>query len=328
MPDSQIGATQIHADPREQSRLRAAARLAQEGKMDAARDAFEQICTDNNDCEAGWLWLASLVEDAATGLDCLREVLRVNPNNKTALAWLAKSERPVAEPRKHPKCPLCGTWWPELLPQCHSCHALFDLTNVEAFAANNKLNRDLMETALERLSEKRGAPFEREYYQGVALLNLMRSYDALPHLTKAAQIKPTDPRIHNDILKRWTRRPSVVVADGSMTSRESTALIMEETGLMAVPAASAKEALALIRQIKPSLALIDVNLPGADGYHVCKTLRSDKATSSVPVILISTTDGVFDRAKGKMAGASGYVAKPFQTTELAVLARTYLRKKP
>ena len=63
----------------EQSRIRAAMQLAKAGNTESAREAFEAICTDNNDCEAGWFWLASLVEDAETGLDCLREVLRINP---------------------------------------------------------------------------------------------------------------------------------------------------------------------------------------------------------------------------------------------------------
>src|SRR3954465_5984295 len=97
----------------EQALLRTAVQKAKAGDNEAARILFEQICTANNDCEAGWLWLGSLVTDPETGLYCLREVLRINPLNRTASAWLAKSQTPEAkaEQRKLLKCPLCRTAW-------------------------------------------------------------------------------------------------------------------------------------------------------------------------------------------------------------------------
>jgi len=318
-------ATGVQAD--EQSRIRAAVQLAKSGDAEAARQCFEDICTENNDCEVGWLWLASLVGDAETGLDCLREVLRINPQNKTALAWLAKAQTPESkpEPRMVPKCPLCRTSWPEEMSLCLSCHALFDLSDPNAFAANDKVNRKVMENAIEALKASRGKPFEREYFLAVTHFNMLHSSEGLRYLTRASKIRPTDPRFAGgEILKRYAKRQRVVVVDDSPTVREVLGRTVEKAGFMAVAAASGTEALVAVKENKPVLVLLDVAMQGMDGYAVCKEIRGNAATKALPVVLVSSKDGMFDRAKGRMAGANDYVAKPFQPEELAQVVRKHM----
>jgi twitching motility two-component system response regulator PilG len=317
----------------EEPRLAEAAQLAKAGETEAARHAFEAICTENNDCEAGWLWLASLVEDAETGLDCLREVLRINPHNKTALAWLAKAQTPEPKrgPRVVPKCPLCRTSWPEeQMAACHSCHALLDLSDPKALAANDQVNRKVMETAIERLRAAKDVnPFEREYYLAVALFNLLRSSDGLKQLERAAKINAGDPRLAGgDIARRFSKRRVVVVVDDSATVREVMARTIERAGFMTVQAGSGGDALLAIKEHKPGLVLLDIAMPGMDGYSVCKTLRANAATKALPVVLVSTKDNVFDRAKGRMAGANDYLIKPFQADELVQIVNKHVGGKP
>jgi twitching motility two-component system response regulator PilG len=311
----------------EQARIVAATQMAKAGDTEGARLAFEAICTDNNDCEVGWLWLASLVDDAETGLDCLREVLRINPQNKTALAWLAKAQTPEPKPglRVVPRCPLCRTSWSEEMRICHSCHALLDLSSPKAFAANEEVNRKVMETAVERLrATTEIPPFDREFYLAVAMFNLLRSSDGLRQLKRAAKLNPEDRRLAGgEVIRKFSKRRAVVVIDDSATVREVMARTIEKAGYMAVQAASGAEGLAAIQVNKPAMVLLDVAMGEMDGYSVCKSIRADAATKALPVVLVSTKDSMFDRAKGRMAGANDYLGKPFQPEEIVKMLKKY-----
>ena len=85
---------------------------------------------------------------------------------------------------------------------------------------------------------------------------------------------------------------------------------------MAVQAATGPEALALVKEQKPAIALINVTLPGRDGYNVCKAIRANYGSKAPPVILISDREGMLDRAKWRMAGAKDFVTQPFTAEEL------------
>jgi twitching motility two-component system response regulator PilG len=72
----------------------------------------------------------------------------------------------------------------------------------------------------------------------------------------------------------------------------------------------------------PDLILLDITMPKLDGYEVCKRIRKDPRTARVPVVMLSGKDGFFDKVKGRMAGATEYLTKPFQAPAvLAVIAR-------
>ncbi len=90
-------------------------------------------------------------------------------------------------------------------------------------------------------------------------------------------------------------------------------------------ATSGEEALALARSCTPDLVLLDIMMPGMDGYEVCRQLRQDERLAGVKVILVSAKAGVDERLKGYAAGADDYVVKPFDCEELLAKIRVYLR---
>ncbi|HKX84194.1 MAG TPA: response regulator, partial [Pyrinomonadaceae bacterium] len=84
------------------------------------------------------------------------------------------------------------------------------------------------------------------------------------------------------------------------------------------------EALELLKELIPDLVLLDINMPKMDGYQVCKLIRSNHATQNVPVVMISGKDGFFDKVRGRMAGTTGYMTKPFGPESLMKAVEAYL----
>jgi two-component system, sensor histidine kinase ChiS len=112
---------------------------------------------------------------------------------------------------------------------------------------------------------------------------------------------------------------------------EDTAPILElETNLLRllgyepIGAASGLDAIKLLAQEKPALALIDVTLPDLDGYKICQHIKGRPETAEIPVFLVSAKTSGEDIARGKKAGADEYVTKPFNTEDIAQLINRYL----
>jgi DNA-binding response OmpR family regulator len=88
-----------------------------------------------------------------------------------------------------------------------------------------------------------------------------------------------------------------------------------------------KQALAAVHQQPPDLILLDVSMPGMDGFEVASTLKADPKTASIPIIMVSALDGRGARVIGLEAGAEDYLSKPVDTAELTLKVRNLLRLK-
>jgi twitching motility two-component system response regulator PilG len=122
--------------------------------------------------------------------------------------------------------------------------------------------------------------------------------------------------------------PVVLVVDDSPTVRAIVQRTLNYEHLQVVTAADGLNALAAVADASPDLILLDIMLPRMDGYQVCHLLRQHQEFRQTPILLLSGKDGVFDRLRGKMAGATDYISKPFDPTELMALVKRYLRPPP
>lgn len=100
---------------------------------------------------------------------------------------------------------------------------------------------------------------------------------------------------------------------------------LEKSGHEVYCAADGVEALEQIDAVVPDLVLLDITMPRMDGYQVCKVIRSKEATKDIPVVMISGKDGFFDKVRGRMAGTTGYITKPFGPETLMKAVETYLQ---
>lgn len=115
----------------------------------------------------------------------------------------------------------------------------------------------------------------------------------------------------------------VLVVDDSPTIRKIVELTLRREGYDVAAADSGVTALAAIADRRPDLILLDIMLPNLNGYQICQLLKRNERSKAVPVVMLSGKDGMFDKMKGKLAGAADYVTKPFDSKKLVATVAKY-----
>lgn len=115
----------------------------------------------------------------------------------------------------------------------------------------------------------------------------------------------------------------VMVVDDSNTIRRTVETILSKEGCEVVTATDGYDALAKIASSKPDLILIDIMMPRLDGYQTCALVKNNAMFKETPVVMLSSKDGLFDKAKGRIVGSDRYLTKPFSKDELLEVYQCY-----
>ena len=116
----------------------------------------------------------------------------------------------------------------------------------------------------------------------------------------------------------------VMVIDDSKTIRRTAETLLKREGYEVVTANDGFEALALIADQHPHIIFVDIMMPRLDGYQTCALIKNNQMFKSTPVIMLSSKDGLFDKARGRIVGSEEYLTKPFTREELLDAIRTYV----
>lgn len=108
----------------------------------------------------------------------------------------------------------------------------------------------------------------------------------------------------------------VLVIDDSNTIRRSAEIFLKQGGHEVLLAEDGFDALAKVNDYQPNLIFCDILMPRLDGYQTCAIIKRNPRFGSVPVVMLSSKDGVFDKARGRMVGAEEYLTKPFTKDQL------------
>jgi len=119
--------------------------------------------------------------------------------------------------------------------------------------------------------------------------------------------------------------PVVLVVDDSPTIRKIVEITLKRQGIEVVSASSGVIALAAIANTPPQLILLDIMLPKVNGYQICQIIRRNPSYRHIPVVMLSGKDGVFDKVRGKLVGATEYITKPFEPRDLLRVVRKYVK---
>ena len=119
----------------------------------------------------------------------------------------------------------------------------------------------------------------------------------------------------------------IVCIDDALAICETVQSILQTQGYNAIAFTNPLEALNRVFQLQPHLILCDIVMPDLDGYQLCAMLRHSSAFRLVPIIMLSAKSSYIDRVKANMVGATDYLTKPFESTELLLLIKKYLDKK-
>ncbi len=108
----------------------------------------------------------------------------------------------------------------------------------------------------------------------------------------------------------------VLVIDDSKTIRRTAETLLAKEGCEVHTAVDGFDALAKIAETTPDIVFVDIMMPRLDGYQTCSLIKHNKAYKNIPVIMLSSKDGLFDRARGRIVGSEHYLTKPFTKDEL------------
>ena len=121
-------------------------------------------------------------------------------------------------------------------------------------------------------------------------------------------------------------KPKILVVDDEPDALEILGFKLKEAGFLPVFAKDGARALAVARDERPALIVLDLMLPGVDGLEVCKILRRDPATASIPILMLTARAAEMDRVIGLELGADDYVTKPFSPRELVLRIKKLLAR--
>jgi twitching motility two-component system response regulator PilG len=108
----------------------------------------------------------------------------------------------------------------------------------------------------------------------------------------------------------------ILVVDGSRTIRRTAETLLTKEGCQVFTAIDGFDALSKIADHQPDLIFVDIMMPRLDGYETCSLIKHNKIFKETPVIMLSSKDGLFDRARGRIVGSEQYLTKPFTKDEL------------
>ncbi len=120
----------------------------------------------------------------------------------------------------------------------------------------------------------------------------------------------------------------VMVIDDSKTIRRTAETLLKREGYVVVTATDGYESLSKIADERPDIIFVDIMMPRLDGYQTCALIKNNREFRNTPVIMLSSKDGLFDKARGHIVGSEQYLTKPFTKDDLLGAIRRYVGEAP
>jgi twitching motility two-component system response regulator PilG len=241
------------------------------------------------------------------------------------------------------ECPFCGQTNDPQVISCISCMAVLTLSDLELLLGNHTPDKLRLREAVEEMErQRRGRALDSNELVtlGLGHLNLRNLQMGYSCLLEASQLNPNNvvlsAQVNSLLIRleeikkqeeaqlRMPKGKSILVVDDSPTVRKLIAGKLEKCGHEVICANDGVEAMERLEHFVPDLILLDITMPRMDGYQVCKQIRSNSSTKDVTVVMISGKDGFFDKVRGRMAGTTGYITKPFGPETLMKAVEMYL----
>ena len=241
-------------------------------------------------------------------------------------------------------CPFCHTEKESQAISCQSCMAVLTLSDLEMLLANQHADKAKVRQSVENMEREYGSRSmsgSEMTMLGIGHLNLRNLQSGYSYLLEASQLEPNNVllsrqvnallirleeiKIQDEAHDKMPKGKSIMVVDDSPTVRKLIAGKLEKCGHAVFACNDGVEAIDRLGEIVPDLVLLDITMPRMDGYQVCKSIRSNPATKDIPVVMISGKDGFFDKVRGRMAGTTGYITKPFGPETLMKAVEMYLK---
>lgn len=296
----------------------------------AAKPLLDEALGLDPQNESALLWRAGIASTPEEGIQLLQAVLAINPENARAHQGIAHFEALLA-----PKwqCPLCETpARDDPGSDCPRCKAVLTLDDPARFGRPTGADVRILKAVATRLYEatKNSKEPRTAYLLGLCYLNLgyrNEGVQALQTVARHHSATPAWKAAITNLVQHFgvqatsatarPARPTVFVVDDSPTIQKLVTATLSAAGYEAVAVGSGEQAVEWLRgSAMPKLFILDVNMPGMDGFQLCKLLRQTPETARIPVVFLTGKDGLLNKLRGQWAGAAEYLIKPFDPQKL------------
>lgn len=215
--------------------------------------------------------------------------------------------------------------WKQFHPHIQSpdhCPAIADARHLQQTIAPSTFK------ILQRWADGKTSLRQMSRYLNRDILTVARA--VYPYV-KEGSVHLLSPTTEESIAHKWDMHllhqrqvPRVVCIEDSLTVRKAVEDILTQYGYEATSISNPLKALSLVFQLKPDLILCDIAMPELDGYELCAMLRRSIAFRNTPIVMLTGKDGFIDRVRARMVGATDYLTKPFDESELRMLVEKYV----
>ena len=338
------GTTRDHADL-----LDEAIQQAEGYHLKKAKLLLSKILKQDKRNHKGWLWFSRISASLKAVEGSLSNALKIAPRDPEVVEEVKKFQQTKNRLQKEPfpRCPFC--WVPlesdaVTCPYC-KCHLLIHNLFFELdHTANDRIKQEAIDRYTRVIQRENNS--QAHYWLGMVYLNMDNYEEALNHLDLASKLSPEEQFYSNQLnllLKHMASsgvflakesapsgsdtdstalslhdkiRRKILIAEDSPTIRKVISITLSQKGYETIEAGDGLEALSRLNESKPDLILLDIILPKMDGYQILSIIRENPEFKTIPVIMLTSKDGIINKVKGKVAGSSAYLTKPFDPTQL------------
>lgn len=297
-----------------------------------------------------WLWYSRCLGDVESIGAALINGLKVADDDrliKEEIKKIERTNRRYGSITNMRRCPFCWSPLERKAKRCHYCCGRLVITDALNHDDLNALDSNSFIESVTRYTNviARETNVNAYYFLSLANCNLKKTEDALDLLNEASRNYPDNKFIEqqlnivlNHVAQRLTKyenikaesekkpnesdtsvapdKKKILVVQNSPTTRKVVVLTLKQEGFHMIEAQDGLEALRKIDEERPDLVLLDTILPKMDGYKILSIIKENKELKDMPVIMLTSKGGLIDKFKGKLAGSSAYLTKPFEPKDL------------
>lgn len=304
-----------------------------------------------------WLWYSRISENIGSIRTGLRNAAKLEPRDTEVVDEINKLKcaDKFSENESIQRCPFC--WCPNRSGslQCDYCSAHLQI-HTRVFEAEKNAKEEILNQAAERYLRviAREKNTDAQYYLAMVHLNHENWEKALQYLDKTVKLAPDEPHyaeqlnmLLNQMASSSERTDpdndatgndsggdvdipdspiqcSVLVVEDSPTTRKVISITLEQQGFGVIEAGDGLKALSKLNDTRPDLVLLDIILPKMDGYKILSIIKNNPELKDIPVIMLTSKDGILNKVKGKVSGCEAYLTKPFDPQELIETVEKYI----
>ncbi len=338
--------------PSSEHQLRQAIFQAEAHRFKDAQKSLAVFLKENPRSPKGWLWYSRIIANVKSIEASLSNAAKLAPGDPVVMAEMEKLKRvqPDLGEGSIRRCPFCWAPAAAKAARCANCRGHMIL-HEGFFSAPLEADKEVMEKAIERYTRVIGREINihAHYYLALAHLNLARWERGLNLFHKTVNLAP-DRKALADQLRMLLNhmasvetdaapapetpparapaeegaRKRVLVVEDSPTTRKVITITLGQQGYEVIEARDGLEALSKLNEGQPHLILLDIVLPKMDGYKILEIIRKNALFKHIPVIMLTSKDSMISKWKGRLAGSTAYLTKPFDPRRLVATVRKHI----